>query len=186
VYGPARTNEVVDGALAMLGPDMGYRLDHHDDLTWRPHLDVREVAAADEFAVGEVSIVVGATDHRPVEPTVGYRVEYDGATVVIGGDGVPCDGLDRLCAGADVYVQTVIRQDLVELVPRPRLQDILDYHSTVEQAAATAARAGVRTLVLTHFVPPLTPGQEDAWRDLAAAHFDGEIVVADDLTSVLA
>jgi ribonuclease Z len=34
VYGPARTNEVVDGALAMLGPDMGYRLDHHDDLTW--------------------------------------------------------------------------------------------------------------------------------------------------------
>jgi ribonuclease Z len=133
-----------------------------------------------------VSIVVGATDHRPVEPTVGYRVEYDGATVVIGGDGVPCDGLDRLCAGADVYVQTVIRQDLVELVPRPRLQDILDYHSTVEQAAATAARAGVRTLVLTHFVPPLTPGQEDAWRDLAAAHFDGEIVVADDLTSVLA
>jgi hypothetical protein len=25
-----------------------------------------------------------------------------------------------------------------------------------------------------------------AWRDLAAAHFDGEIVVADDLTSVLA
>ena len=32
------------------------------------------------------------------------------------------------------------------------------------------------TLVLTHYVPPLMPGQEDAWRALAAAHFDGPIV----------
>ena len=65
-----------------------------------------------------------------------------------------------------------------------RLQDILDYHSTVEQAAQTAARAGVKTLMLTHYVPPLMPGQEDAWRDLARPHFAGEIVLGDDLTKV--
>jgi ribonuclease Z len=99
---------------------------------------------------------------------------------------VPCEGLDALCAGADLYVQTVIREDLVRAIPSPRLQDILDYHSTVEQAAQTAARAGVRTLVLTHYVPPLTPGDEDAWRALAAAHFDGEIVLGDDLTTASA
>jgi ribonuclease Z len=81
-------------------------------------------------------------------------------------------------------VHTVIRADLVQQMPVQRIRDILDYHSSVEQAAATAARAGVGTLVLTHYVPPLQPGQEDAWRALASPHFTGEIVVGDDLTAV--
>jgi ribonuclease Z len=80
-------------------------------------------------------------------------------------------------------VQTVIRDDLVKRVPMQRLQDILDYHSTVEQAAQTAQRAGVRTLMMTHYVPNLMPGQEEQWRDIARPHFSGEIVLGDDLTS---
>jgi ribonuclease Z len=128
--------------------------------------------------------VVGQTDHRPVEPTVGYRVEHEGHAVVLGGDGIPCAGLDELCAGADAYVQTVLREDMVRMVPMERFQDILDYHSTVEQSAETAARAGVTTLVLTHYVPSMQPGQEDEWRSRAATHFTGQIVLGDDLTSV--
>ena len=56
--------------------------------------------------------------------------------------------------------------------------------TTVEQAAETAARAGVGTLVLTHYVPAIQPGQEDEWRARAAAHFSGTIVLGDDLTAV--
>jgi ribonuclease Z len=65
-----------------------------------------------------------------------------------------------------------------------RLQDILDYHSSIEDAAATAARGGVRTLGLTHPVPPPAPGTEQEWVDEAAQHFDGRIVAAEDLTVV--
>jgi ribonuclease Z len=81
-------------------------------------------------------------------------------------------------------VQTVIREDLVRLVPNPRFQDIVDYHSTVEDAARTAARAGVGTLVLTHYVPPMAAEQSDEWHALAAEHFGGDIVLGDDLTIV--
>ena len=184
VYGPAGTAEVVAATLASLAPDSRYRLDHHADLTEGPQVQAREVGPGDEFLLGFATVQVGATDHRPVEPTVAFRVEAGGHSAVLGGDGVPCAGLDALCAGADAYVQTVIREDLVRLVPSPRLQDILDYHSTVEQAAQTASRGGVQTLVLTHYVPPLQPGQEDEWRALAAAHFAGRIVLGDDLTAV--
>jgi ribonuclease Z len=184
VFGPPGIGEVVDATLAALGPDIGYRLVHHDDLTWRPMVDVTEMAPGDRFQVGSAAVRVAATDHRPVEPTVAYRVEDDGGSVVLGGDGVPCPGLDELCASADAYVQTVIRDDLVRLVPLARFQDIVDYHSTVEDAARTAARAGVGTLVLTHYVPAMVPEQRDEWRARAAAHFDGDIVLADDLTTV--
>ena len=184
VYGPARTREVVDGILAMLAPDIGYRVAHHDDLTWTPIVEVHELSPPERLSIGDATVVVGSTDHRPVEPTVGYRIEHTGAAVVVAGDGVPCDGLDELCADADVYVQTVIRADLVRGIPSERLQDILRYHSTIEQAAQTAARCGVRTFVATHFVPAIFPGDESAWHALAAAHFGGTIVLAEDLTTV--
>jgi ribonuclease Z len=104
-------------------------------------------------------------------------------SVVLGGDGIPCATLDDLCRGATAYVQTVLRDDLVKLIPNKRFLDILDYHSTVEQAAQTAQRAGVSKLILTHYVPSMQPGQEDEWRAIAARHFSGEIVLGDDLTT---
>jgi ribonuclease Z len=189
VIGPPRLGEVVAATLAALEPDIGYRLDHHPDLTWRPSVEVTEVAAGDVLELGTgddaVRVTVAATDHRPVEPTIAFRVDTpSGKSVVLGGDGVPCPGLDELCLGADAYVQTVIRDDIVRLVPNQRFKDIIDYHSSVSDAARTAARAGVRTLVLTHYVPAVQPGQEDEWRALAAPHFDGDIVLGPDLTSI--
>jgi ribonuclease Z len=184
IHGPVGTRRVVDAILAMLGPDLRYRLDHHADLNWEPQVEVHELEPPTELVIGEATIRVEATDHRPVEPTVGFRVEHDGRSIVLAGDTVPCDGLSRLCADADVYVQTVIRTDLVGAIPSARLRDILDYHSSIEQAAQTAARARVGTLVCTHFVPALQPGQEAAWRELAAEHFAGHVVLAEDLVTV--
>lgn len=97
--------------------------------------------------------------HAPVEPTIGYRVVSEGKTVALAGDTIPCAGLDALCDDADAYVQTVIRDDLVKMIPSQRLQDIFDYHSTVSQAGQAAARNGVKKLVLTHYVPAPTPEQ---------------------------
>lgn len=184
IIGPPGTAEVVEATLKAFGFDIGYRIAHHADLTAPPPLKVEEHTAGVVWDVDGVRITAGATDHRPVEPTIGFRVDSGGASVVLAGDTVPCTGLDELAAGADALVHTVIRKDLVELMPLQRIKDILDYHSSVEQAAATASRAGVGTLILTHYVPALVPGQEQQWRDLAAAEFDGRIELGDDLHTV--
>jgi ribonuclease Z len=115
---------------------------------------------------------------------VGYRVDEGDRSVVIAGDTVPCAGLDELCGGADVLVHTVVRRDLIEQIGLPRLADVLDYHSSVSDAAQTAARNGVRTLVLTHLVPAPAPGTEQEWIDQATAHFTGDVVVATDLLTL--
>ena len=84
---------------------------------------------------------------------------------MIAGDTVPCAGLDELCEGADMLVHTVVRRDLIEPIGLPRLTDVLDYHSSVEDAARTAARHGVGTLVLTHLVPaPSRTRSTSGWR----------------------
>lgn len=186
LVGPPGIAALVERTIEMLHDDVCYRIAHHDDLTEPPRCAVDEVLDGEAFVDPTVGLRVLAapTDHRPVAPTVGYRIEHGGRSIVLGGDSVPCDGLDRLCDGADVYVQTVIRPDLVAKVPSARLQDITDYHSSVEDAARTAKRAGVRILVLTHMVPAVAPGDEASWIDAAAAHFDGEVVLGDDLLAI--
>ncbi len=106
------------------------------------------------------------------------------STLIKAGDTIPCQGVDQLAAGADAYVQTVIRRDLVEQIPNDMVQDILDYHSGVVEAARTAARVGAKRLVLTHMVPAPTAEQYSEWIALAAEHYEGEIIIGDDLTTI--
>jgi ribonuclease Z len=189
IVGPVGTQKVVDHILASLDPDIEYRLAHHEDLDHRPPVKVIEVTEGvvelPDGEGGKVAIICGQTDHKPVEPSVGFRFDFEGASVVAAGDTVPCDGLNALCEGADAVVHTVIRKDLIANVPMQRMQDTLDYHSSPEEAAQTAAKAGLATLILTHYVPPMPmSGTEDDWRALAAEYFDGTIELGDDLHSV--
>ncbi len=186
IVGPVGTKQVVDHLLASLEADIGYRIAHHEDLDHRPPIEVIEmvdgtVELPDQQG-GAVGITCEQTDHKPVEPSLGYRFDHGEASVVTAGDTVPCDGLDVLCRGAGALVHTVIRKDIIENIPLQRMRDTLDYHSSPEQAAQTAARAGVGTLVLTHMVPPPPmSGTYDDWRALAAAHFDRTVEIGDDL-----
>ena len=184
VIGPPGTAAVVEATLAALAPDISYRIAHHADITEPPVIEVHEYTDGPVWDDAGVTIRVAPTCHRPVEPTIGFRIEFGGASVVLAGDTVPCEGLDILSAGAGALVHTVIRKDIVEQLPQQRIRDILDYHSSVQEAASTAARAGVGILVLTHYVPPLVPGQEDEWRALAATAFDRQIELGDDLHRV--
>jgi ribonuclease Z len=186
IIGPPGTREVVSHIVASLGPDIGYRIAHHGDLVDGPLIDVVESDGhgRPDVSVATVRVTTAPTDHRPVEPSIAFRFDHDGVGVVAAGDTVPCDGLDDLCAGAQAVVHTVIRKDIIANIPIPRLLDTLDYHSSPEEAAHTAARAGMHTLVLTHYVPAIPPGGGDDWRALAAQHFTGRVELGDDLHHV--
>ena len=184
VIGPPGTAAAVQAMLTAFGHDIGYRIAHHADLTGPPPVQVSEYTDGAVWDTAEVRVLAAPTDHRPVAPTIGFRVEHAGASVVLAGDTVPCASLDALAAGAGALVHTVIRKDLVDAVPLQRMRDICDYHSTVEQAADTASRAGVGILILTHYVPAMVPGTEDQWRALAAARFGRQIELGDDLHRV--
>jgi ribonuclease Z len=185
VVGPPGTREVIDGITAMLRQDVCYRLEHHADLTWEPPVEVHEVSDGICFTTDDVVVTAAATDHRPVAPSIGFRIEHGANSVVVAGDTVPCATLDALSAGTDAVVHTVLRKDLLTDAPIQRLRDVVDYHSSVEEAAQTASRAGASTLVLTHYVPALADADVPEWRSRAMAHFDGRVELGDDLHTVV-
>lgn len=184
VFGPVGTATFVAATESMLESDIGFRLAHHEDLNWRPATVATDIAEGVVFEEGDVRVTAAFTDHAPVHPTVGYRVDDGTGSVVIAGDTVPCEGLDRLCADADVLVHAVIRRDQIEALGVPRLLDVIAYHSSVPDAARTAERSGVGTLVITHMVPPVQSGAEQEWIDQAVLEFGGVVLLSDDLTTV--
>jgi ribonuclease BN (tRNA processing enzyme) len=61
-------------------------------------------------------------------------------------------------------------------------RSILSHHTPAEDAGRVAQRAGVKTLVLSHLIPPDDPSvTEQMWLDAAKAHFDGRVIVGKDL-----
>jgi ribonuclease Z len=182
VVGPPGTADFCAETLHMLHRDVAWRIEHHAHLHEPPAFDITEIEQGVAFERDGVRVLAEPTEHPPVHPTIGFRVEHEGKSVVIGGDSIPCEGLDRLCHGADVYVQTVLRTPLI----RAGLKEILSYHSSTEDAAKTAARGGVKTLVYTHMMPGVQPGTEQDWINDAKAHFDGEVILGTDLLSVSA
>jgi ribonuclease Z len=87
-----------------------------------------------------------------------------------------CDAVYQLADGVDMLVieSTYLDAD-ADLAAA-------NFHLTAAQAARVASRCGVRTLVLTHFSQRYT--EPEAFADEAARHFDGDIVVAEDLTRI--
>ena len=82
-------------------------------------------------------------------------------------------------------MQTVIRRDLVESIPHPMMQDILDYHSGVDRGRADCGPG--RGEAVDVDPPGARPDPRPVSRvdrSLAAEHFDGEIIIGDDLTTV--
>jgi ribonuclease BN (tRNA processing enzyme) len=109
---------------------------------------------------------------------------------VISGDTAPSQNLVKLAAGADVVHSVMYPPAIDRLVARvPNAAalkaSILAHQTSAEDAGRIAQDASVKTLVLSHFVPPDDPAVTDAmWLDAARRHFRGTVIVGKDLLEI--
>ncbi len=94
VYGPQGLDTIMKSVEQFLSIDNQYRVDHHGpeimDLSKAPatvrEFEITENAVLDVYQEDGISIKAFDVNHEPVEPAVGYVIEYDGKKVVISGD----------------------------------------------------------------------------------------------------
>ena len=138
-----------------------------------------------------VKITSTLVRHPPVVPAFGYRFDARDRSIVISGDTTPSDDLIALAKGADILVHDALYAPgvdrLVAGVPNATTlkESILSHHTTAEDAGRVAQAAGVKTLVLSHFVPPDDPAVTDQmWIDAARTNFRGTVIVGKDLMEI--
>jgi ribonuclease Z len=133
---------------------------------------------------GDVVVKAGQVRHEPVQGAVGYRIETPDGIVAITGDTLVCDEVAELADGADVVVYEAMRFSMIDDdAPNAFVKD---YHADTAAIGKQAAALETPTLILTHLIPPpRNDAEEQAFADdVRSGGYDGNLIVARDLTSV--
>ncbi|MGI9118583.1 MAG: MBL fold metallo-hydrolase [Acidimicrobiales bacterium] len=137
----------------------------------------------------DVRVSAILVQHAPVFPAFAYRFDTARGSIVISGDTRPCANLVTLARGADVLVHEVFddttfdewRAEDDTWESRQRQRHLTTSHTPLSEVGKVAAEAGVRRLVLTHFIPGDDQISDEHWIKGAAGDFDGEILAGTDL-----
>lgn len=126
-------------------------------------------------------VTVRKVFHQPdqIEPYA-FRLETDDGVLVYSGDTGPCDAIEELAKGADMLIHMCYFISGSFLKP-----DQKQTSSGHLEAARTAAKAGVSTLVATHFTPQMDAyGVKERCLSEMAKVYEGRIIWGEDLMEI--
>ena len=191
-YGPPGLKNMTADFFNYLKFDIDTRIEDEG----RP--DPRNLVVAHEFdkpgvvlTNDDVKVSSCLVSHPPIKQAYAYRFDASDRSVVISGDTAYSQELATFAKGADVLIHEIMYLPAVEALLKrlpnaKRLREhLMAAHTLPEEVGKVAAQAGVKTLVLSHFVPPDDPTATDEdWMEGVRKHFKGRIVVGKDLMEI--
>ena len=206
VYGPPGTGILVDALVRYLEVNSEIRI---SDGTHT--IPVRRMVAGHDVGTGAVyrdrNITVKAVENThfhfpPGSPAYGkyksyaYRFETPDRVIVFTGDTGPSDAVTELAKGADLLVSEVTSPDeakdrrvkngdwqrMSAAEQAGFMRHMAEEHLTPDEIGRMAARAGVKTVVLTHILATADPNdQYDRYAADVKKRFSGAVFIAKDL-----
>ncbi|WP_444883036.1 MBL fold metallo-hydrolase [Microbulbifer sp. PSTR4-B] len=207
VYGPYGIFNIMEGIRKSFGPDILFRSANRQGIldpvlaVATPHLiniagDQSEVIQ-EVWHHGNTTVSVFAVHHEPVFPAFGYEIRFGPCKVIITGDTHVFDGLENIERDADLlisealsYAQYISKLKQTGNNRRARLRyeksdQIIHYHSNTLDIAKMATKAGVKSVALTHLIPPpVTEADKKEFIAGMSNYYTGPIRVMDDLDKI--
>jgi ribonuclease Z len=172
IYGPDSLTILVKAANDFLKIENSYRVAHHGpevmDITKARGVPIEypieQNSSAVVFQNDGITVTAFDVDHEPIEPAVGYVIEYNGKRVVISGDTKENALLEKMAQDCDLLIHEVLLMSFQKMLEnelnkagmernRKIIHDIQNYHIGTTEVAALAQRANVKKLVLNHLGP---------------------------------
>lgn len=161
--------------------------------------DPRKMFHANEYHPGVVmqtptmTVTSMRNLHPPIEESYALKFETAGKTIVFSGDTTYVPALADFALDADYLIHEVMDEEGIKrLVARhgstasTLLEHLKASHTLAEDVGRIAAKANVKNLVLTHFVP-FDDAQitDDNWISAIRKNYSGNIIVGRDLLEIL-
>jgi ribonuclease Z len=184
VVGPSGTKAMMGDLRKAYGRDIETRV--ADENLPREGVRVAVTEFAHDGVVYDkdgVKVTAFAVDHGPkIKPAYGYRVDYQGRSVVISGDTRYSPNLIRHAMGVDLLIHEVMVDPVGPL--SPELKSVQDHHASPSDAGRVFTATAPKLAVYSHIVvapnPDVTPGQLER---STRATYAGPLEVGADLTS---
>jgi ribonuclease Z len=181
IYGPKGLLDLTNGLSSAYAKDILTRAEDEKSplsgIAFEPH----EIEAGLIYDNQGVKVIAFNNDHgSKVKPSLGYRIEFKGHTVVLSGDTKYSEEVVRQSQGVDLLVHcvTVIPSELLKQYPQ--YQAIYDHLSSPEQAAQVFNEAHPREVVYSHIGLNGNATVQDLL-DRTRAMYQGPLRVGEDL-----
>src|SRR5262249_53895687 len=135
-----------------------------------------------------VKVTAFEVDHGPVlKPAYGYRIDYDGRSVVLSGDTRFSENLIKFASGVDLLIHQVAMANNELLQASIDVQTIIAHHTKPEEAGLVFARSKPKLAVYYHFslqgTPQFPAPTEDDVVQKTRTTYSGPLVTSEDLMS---
>lgn len=192
VYGPSGVDEVTEAVNAGYRLDRKYRTGHHGKDLLPPELGVLSHETITPGVIledGDLKITAYVSEHPPIDPAVGYRIDYRGRSVVISGDSNVTDETLKVSDGADLLLHDALSLPIVTTMSEALaaadqtrtskiMSDVIDYHASTETLIELGTKTDVDMVAFYHLVPsPVISVLEDIFMRGTPDNF----VLAEDL-----
>ena len=145
------------------------------------------------FEDANLKVTAFEVPHGDAKPSYAFRFDTAHKSIVFSGDTSRSENLIKHAKGADILVHEVVSIHGVEAIVeridpgnRDLVQHIVEAHTPIEEVGEVAQKAGVKKLVLTHFVPTGLPAYDkpELWIEGVRKTYAGEVIVGEDLLSI--
>ena len=136
-----------------------------------------------------VKVTAFAVDHGEAKPAYGYRIDFNGHSVLISGDTRYSENLVKNGTGVDLLIHQVLAVNPLLLEKVPPLRGIFNLHTSPDKAGEVFAKSKPKLAVYSHIVllgrPGIqcahsAPSIEDLVRETRTT-YSGPLVVGIDL-----
>ncbi len=188
VWGPKGLDLYWQGFLESMAFDIATRIEDEGRPDLRALVSIHEADLTAPMVLGPITVTAIRTIHPPLTDSFAYRFQTAQKAVVFSGDTARLPALERFAAGADLLIhEAMLAPALPALMQRigngddRLMHHWLRAHTTAEDAARTAAAAGVKALALHHLIPSDDPAFTEAdWLADTRPHFAGAIHIGKD------
>lgn len=186
VIGPVGMKRIAEAIRSSIDDDVKIRTADEKITPSGADMNVREFSDDGQvFERNGVKVTAFAVDHGVfIKPAFGYRVDYDGKSVLLSGDTRYDENLIAHGAGLDILVhETAVAPDSLQALDT--VKAVLAHHTTPEQAGDVFARTKPKLAVFSHITliqdganPPVSEAEIER---RTRQKWNGGLVVGQDL-----
>lgn len=190
VYGPMGTNSMMLHLKKAYQADIRIRM--VDEKLPRSGVTIltTEIIEGVVYEKNGVKVTAFNVDHGEfIKPAFGYRIDYQGRSVVLSGDTRVSENLIRFAHGTDVLFHEVAAAKPENLRTSEAARRIIGHHTTPEDAGRVFTRVKPRLVIYTHIVllstdPAISAPTVEDLLSLTRKTYSGPLEVGEDLMSI--
>jgi ribonuclease Z len=186
VWGPTGTKNMMTHLQEAFEFDIHIRRDVDEKIPGQGALvEAKDVEEGVVYENGGVKVTTFFVDHGLVKPALGYRVDFEGHSVVLSGDTRPSENLIHWAKGTDLLIHEVIDpeafiQERGKLFKPEMVRQILGHHTTPEQAGTIFETVKPKLAVYSHVIP----GGGQNFVALTRKTYAGPLELGEDLMTI--